>query len=299
MIGLDFALPAPEEFRPQVDQLLALTPDEEQRVRSQAQARQDSAAQTAQALQQARQDKYRAAYLQWYRWTTTHQPPPRTYTAEQLLAWFHQEAKQQLGRPFVVDEANRQILHLLCLYFAQDTRFETDYGYALHKGLLLRGGVGVGKTTLLKIFDTNPRQPYRITCCQAFEQLVTASSGGGVEALAPFTKLLPLPRGQANRYHQHTHAGLALDDIGIEEWQLKHYGNPLNVVEHVLTARYNAQLPYWTTHGTTNLRFDDDYDLAGNLILGLGSRYGSRCRSRMREMFNLLDFPLEAPDRRG
>ncbi|MDA3943267.1 MAG: hypothetical protein PF694_06975 [Bacteroidetes bacterium] len=54
----------------------------------------------------------------------------------------------------------------------------------------------------------------------------------------------------------------------------------------ILLSRYD-NLPFNQTHITTNLNAD-----------AIEQTYGSRLRSRMREMFNLIHFPSHAPDRR-
>jgi hypothetical protein len=297
--ALNFEFAAPQDFRENATQELALSAAEVVYVLGLVQEFALPAAQEVHALRQARQAKYRQAYLHWYRWATSQQSSPRPYSYEQLLEWFHREALRLLGKPFDVDEWNHRILHLVLLYFANDRRFETEEGFSLQKGLLLRGGVGVGKSIILKIMANNPRFPYVVKCCRMLvRQAASNQPGGGLEALAPFTKLYKLPKGNESRYNHHTHCGLALDDIGTEDWQAKYFGSPLNVVEHLLSSRHDEQVPFYATHGTTNVPFDNYPGPDERLLLGLESRYGERCRSRMREMFNLLDFPDEAPDRR-
>lgn len=100
--------------------------------------------------------KYNLHFQRWYRWQNDQPKTPRSFTATEIRAWFEAEALRRLGEPFVVDEYNARIVELLCLYFAEDPRFEqvTDGAgrpYSLKKGLLLRGGVGTGKTTLLPV----------------------------------------------------------------------------------------------------------------------------------------------------
>jgi hypothetical protein len=290
-----FDLPEPEDFRPNDLRELPLIEDE-----INALLRVGCAA------------KYQAAYERWYKWLISHKAKPKTYTASEIRAWFEHAAKKQLGQAFVVDAHNEAILDLLCHYFAEDPAFETETDlagrhYSLQKGLLLRGGVGCGKTTLLQIFASNPRQPYLVVPARELVSEYTARGtqgqpAGGLEALAPYLGMVKLPVGNEQAYNFSTHAGLALDDIGTEDYQAKHYGQELAVVEHIISSRDDrviaGTVPRWATHATTNVDFNDVVH-EGKTYLGLESRYGKRWRSRVRGLFNIIDFPDTAPDRRG
>jgi hypothetical protein len=125
---------------------------------------------------------------------------------------------------------------------------------------------------------------------------------GGLEALQPYRTLVKLPIGNEQYYNFRTHAGLALDDIGTEDYQAKHYGAELAVVEHIISSRADGvsagTVPPYATHATTNVDFDDVRD-GDKVFLGLETRYGTRWRSRVRGLMNIIDFPDTAPDRRG
>jgi DNA replication protein DnaC len=55
----------------------------------------------------------------------------------------------------------------------------------------------------------------------------------------------------------------------------------------VILKRYDRDLPYRTTHITTNLSADQ-----------LMERYDNRAMDRMRAMFNIIDFPITEKSRR-
>ena len=77
------------------------------------------------------------------------------------------------------------------------------------------------------------------------------------------------------------------DDLGIEG-NLKYYGNECNVMAEILLSRYDLFVSQKIiTHITTNLSASEIEEL-----------YGNRIRSRMREMFNLISFDKDAPDKR-
>ncbi|WP_114781863.1 P-loop NTPase family protein [Botryobacter ruber] len=77
------------------------------------------------------------------------------------------------------------------------------------------------------------------------------------------------------------------DDLGAES-SLRYYGNMCNVMGEVLLSRYDLFVSQGVkTHLTTNLTSSE-----------LEKTYGSRVRSRMREMFNLVCFEKGARDKR-
>ena len=286
-----YAMPAPAEFQENEARELPLNSEEEMAV-----------------LTLARKTKYSEAYNTWYKWKLSHVGMPQSYTLEEMEAWFQKEAWRCLGKPFVLDDDNRRIVRLLCLYFAEDKRFETEFGGSLEKGLLLRGGVGCGKTTLLTIFSRNPRLPFVVTPCRKLvadytEQGQAGQPTGGTNALRGYTKLVKLPKGNEARNNHRTHAGLCLDDIATEDWQAKHYGQQLNVVEYIISSRDDSvvagDMPRYATHATTNVPFSDYDGPDGQSLPGLETIYGSRFRSRVRGLFNVIDFPECATDRRA
>ncbi|MCA8829412.1 ATP-binding protein [Hymenobacter pini] len=285
-----FSLPEPSAFQQNPLRQLPLTPEEEAYV-------------TEQALLAAREMKYSQAYGKWYAWQANRPTAPESYSAEQLYQWFQAEASRVLGKPFDIDANNEGIIRLLCQYYAEDPAFEAA-GYSLQKGLMLRGAVGCGKTTIMRIFALNPRMPFAVHACREVVSEYLAKDGGE-DALVGYKQVISLPDPPMRKYNYRTQAGICFDDLGTENWQARHFANELNVMEAVLDARYNGvfltgQLPSHATHLTTNLRFNDVLDEATNevQVKGIQSIYGARCRSRIREMFNVISFPDTATDRR-
>ena len=77
------------------------------------------------------------------------------------------------------------------------------------------------------------------------------------------------------------------DDMGIEPIG-RHYGRDCNVIGEILISRYELFLQTnLKTHGTTNLSAMEIEDM-----------YGSRVRSRMKKLFNLIDFDYNTNDKR-
>ena len=74
-----------------------------------------------------------------------------------------------------------------------------------------------------------------------------------------------------------------IDDLGLENKDVNHYGNNINLLDEVLQARYELFQRYnIKTHCTTNLS-------SNNII----KMYAPRTVSRLREMFNIVILPGE------
>jgi DNA replication protein DnaC len=93
------------------------------------------------------------------------------------------------------------------------------------------------------------------------------------------------PLGDYRTFNQ-KRAGYCFDDLGTEETK-SHFGNKINVMAEIILNRYdNKTAMGWEfTHVTTNLSADE-----------IEQYYGSRVRSRFREMFNAIT--LNGNDRR-
>lgn len=177
----------------------------------------------------------------------------------------------------VIDDDNKQIVQNLCLYFSNDERFDGD----LNKGLCLMGGVGVGKTTLMKMFVKNPRLSYRMEACRDVEANYASK---GEEYLYRCSYNLQVAVNSDPFGHQLI--GFCFDDLGTEA-NGKHFGKDKNVMTEILLNRYDNKLDYLSTHITTNLTANQ-----------LKEQYGSRVVDRFREMFNMITFPVDAKSRR-
>ncbi|MGA9588240.1 MAG: ATPase, partial [Salegentibacter sp.] len=66
------------------------------------------------------------------------------------------------------------------------------------------------------------------------------------------------------------------------------FGRDCNVLGEIMLSRYELFLDHKVkTHATTNFNAEE-----------IEERYGSRVRSRMRRMFNLIAFDNNTPDKR-
>jgi len=256
----------------EVSEPLALTPEE-----------------VEEALALARRKKQVEADRKAY-WERVYKPVKvAQLNREELWSYAKHRFLEMNGREFVIDDFNKGLVNTLLLYFMQDTEFEQiAEGYSLKKGLLLFGNVGCGKTSIMKMFGVNPLQSYiTISCRQVAAEYADTKdkNSGGEPAIRHYWYENYLPVFWLNPF-RHQSAGICFDDLGTEETS-RHYGNEKNVMAEIIMNRYDRHYAFQhKTHLTTNLNADQ-----------IEEYYGSRCRSRLREMFNAIELPMQ-PDRR-
>jgi len=181
----------------------------------------------------------------------------------------------------LIDNYNEKIINNLCGYFSGEESKEYD----LKKGILLFGGVGCGKTSLMTWFKVNIINPYLVISCR---QVSYDYSEHGSESIKRYNGLI-----KSNSYERpNVQFGVCFDDLGTED-DKKHFGNQSNVMADILLNRYDklkiGDKSYLQakTHITTNLSRKEIIE-----------KYGSRVESRLDEMFNIFMFDKTNPDRR-
>ncbi len=199
-------------------------------------------------------------------------------TAEAYFKWIQQNARAG-GRPLIINEKNKDIIKALALYFTKDERAE-GYGLDLDKGLLIFGSIGCGKTFTMKAFRTNPTASFLLVPCS---EISNAFTHDGVEALEKYGSPA---KGKPSIFNGDKEYGWCFDDLGTEEMSSS-YGNRRNVMAEVIQKVYNRSDLKGRIHITTNLEVNQ-----------IEAMYGERVRSRMREMFNIINFPEEIGDLR-
>ena len=136
-------------------------------------------------------------------------------------------------------------------------------------GLMLRGYIGVGKTTML----------------YAIRDIISVLLNQQLQ-IVDARQIAALGRDGAERLKQLTETPLlGIDDLGTEPAVVKSYGNELSPVGELLTQRYNHRR---FTIITTNLTTKTGSDNA--VVDELQEVYGDRLFDRFKEMFNELNY---------
>lgn len=234
---------------------------------------------TAEALRKGREEKHYKMERERYNASLRTERKFKRYTAEEYYSAF--------GKIFPINEEKEKdyalIVKLLCYYFSGDIRFNNpNKELNLKKGLLLFGGVGVGKTTLMQMFQQNQAYSYCVVSCRDVESEYTVN---GADAIHRYSINQSIAI-NSNPYGQ-VEIGYCFDDLGTENPGIKHFGNTKNVMTDILLNRYDNKTDPRSTHLTTNLSVDE-----------IESTYGTRVLDRMREVFNIIGFDEKAKSRR-
>lgn len=204
----------------------------------------------------------------------------RPWSPVEMGIWVKWRA-QQLGIDLILDDTNRNVMFALCRYFTGHPAFETmGEGWSLNKGIMLCGLIGRGKSMIMGLFSSNQRRSYKTISCRV---LADKFADDGHEVLHVWSNPLYVPTHHDTFWQNEI--GVCFDDLGTENTK-KNYGNQVNVMENIILNRYDmGSMPYYYTHVTTNLSSDE-----------IEQAYGTRVRSRMRQMFNMIT--LGGEDRR-
>ncbi|MDH6357634.1 hypothetical protein [Parabacteroides sp. PF5-9] len=190
-----------------------------------------------------------------------YQTKEQVYT--QKIAFM--EIAESIIPDFQVDESNRQIISDLFNYFLKIPG-ELD----LKKGLWFMGDIGAGKSSLMQVFS---------------KFMIAKNDGFLIHDCSHVANQYSI-NGDLDKYtyNQDGYCGepviMCFDELGRESIPANHFGQKLNVMQHILHIRYSL----WQTTGlrtfiTTNLDPQTAQEYYGNYI-----------RDRCREMFNVVPF---------
>lgn len=188
---------------------------------------------------------------------------------------------------FDVDEHNKTVFRLLCLYFSNDPQLEKEgfysegnliQQYSLQKGICLYSKErGTGKTVLMNLFNQNSKNCFVVI---PTKNIAAWYQADGKSIIDIYSKPWECMK-EAKRLFQ-SPVGICYDDLGDEEIK-NNFGNKENVMQRVLQQVYDGDQQHeWFKyfHCTTNLSGDE-----------IEAMYDKRVRSRMREMFNWIELP--------
>lgn len=205
---------------------------------------------------------------------TTSKP---LYDYTKVINHLERKGKEKYGKQFHFMEADKPIIINMAAYFLSDEEMCEQNEIELHKGLMLTGPIGCGKTTLMHLMRLipNERKKFRIKSCReiSFEFIKE-----GYDTIHKYTR--------GDLYKTNT-ATYCFDDLGTEN-NIKYFGNECNVMAEILLSRYDLYIAKGLqTHITTNLSATE-----------LEQAYGNRLRSRLRQMINLISFDKDCQDKR-
>lgn len=183
------------------------------------------------------------------------------------------------GKNFRLYEDDAPIITQLISAVLKDPVVADEFSIDLEKGILLVGPVGCGKTSLMNLmrYLLPIEQRHRLHSCRDISLEYTRD---GYTAIHRYTK----GSFSLRKFEPIT---WCFDDLGLEN-ETRHYGNSCLIMAEILLSRYEYYHSFgMLTHLTTNLNSSE-----------IENQYGLRVRSRLREMFNLIAFPTDTPDKR-
>ncbi len=204
------------------------------------------------------------------------------FAFDQCLEFIEKAGKANFNPKFKLYQEDLPIIFKLLTYFYQDTKNAESQNIDLHKGILLTGPVGCGKTSLMTImrFFLSPKEQFFI---KSSRDITYEFIQEGYPIINKYSK---------GAFHRKEGDLLpktyCFDDLGVES-NIKYYGNDTNVMAEILLSRYDMFIhSKIITHVTTNL---SACELEGS--------YGNRVRSRLREILNVISFDRKSKDKRN
>jgi len=194
-----------------------------------------------------------------------------------FLLHLEQRGKDEFGTHFHFCQADLPLIHKLLAYFLNDEKAAQSWNIDLQKGILLRGPVGCGKSSLMRLMRSISPADRKYTIKDS-RDLSFEFIKDGYAVLQQYSSSSKRPNCTAN---------YCFDDLGTET-NLKYYGNECNIMAEIILSRYDLFVSKQIqTHLITNLSASE-----------LEHAYGNRVRSRLRQMLNLIAFDKSTPDKR-
>jgi DNA replication protein DnaC len=156
---------------------------------------------------------------------------------------------------YCIDGSNKNVLNQLFYYtIGNAEKFNGD----INKGIMLVGGFGTGKTTLIRVFGE--------MFSMFFNKNVTFISS---------QEVCEVVKGEEFALNFYEKRPIIIDEIGRENKSILVYGTERLPISELLVLRYNSKA---LTFGTSNLGLED-----------LSLYYGSYIGERLLEMFNFIE----------
>jgi DNA replication protein DnaC len=195
----------------------------------------------------------------------------RNFDFDKTIYYLQHIGRQKFGKHFRIYKEDLTIISKLLVYFTKSQNYYEKYSIDPNKGILLAGPIGCGKTSLITLMTEFTLQNNHFYM-KSTRAIAAEFHEDGYQVIQKYS------------WRQQIYC---FDDLGVEQ-NMKYYGNECNTIAEILLNRYDLMVKHGhVTHATTNLSASD-----------LEALYGNRLRSRMREMFNLIAFPNNTPDKR-
>ena len=155
-------------------------------------------------------------------------------------------------------------------------------------GVLLLGGTGNGKTTLMRAFQYT----HNAICALHYYDSPEGKCVMPGFTIATAREIADAAKGRPSDYESYFRKPLlGIDDLGTEPGEVYHFKNLIRPVAELLEYRYQQKL---FTFVTTNLRNKRPLTADGEPDTeqpeGIAERYGERVLDRLREMMHVIPF---------
>lgn len=188
------------------------------------------------------------------------------WTAKRMFQHMSWVSQNEYGKKLQVNKDNKEFITALCYFLSRDKKLESDLKMSLNKGLLIRGISGIGKTHLVKCLENNELNPILVISMLDIAEEIKE-------------------RGEY-QIKSDKHKIIYLDDVGSEEPVINHYGTKINFFKTFIESVYLRAKSFNHLIFSTNNSFDE-----------IEERYGFRVRSRLKDMFNIVE--VYGEDMRG
>ena len=192
----------------------------------------------------------------------------KTWTAKNIYGLMKWTSENSYGKPLILNQSNKNLIKALCYFVSVDERFESEMGFSFKKGLLIRGISGLGKTHLVRCIEKNELNPIKIISMIEVADEIKQEGEYSI--------------------NQGNNKIIYLDDVGTEEATINHYGTKINFFKNFIEMVYlkNIDKGFGKLIISTNNSFSE-----------IEEKYGFRVRSRVKDMFNIVD--VKGEDMRG
>lgn len=179
-------------------------------------------------------------------------------TADEIYKLMSYISRTIYGKKLILNLHTLPLIKAVCFFISSDERFETELGFSLQKGLLIRGISGIGKTHVIKCIEGNEINPVLVLSMIEISDEIKQEGEFNIEMKDKNI--------------------IYLDDAGTEESPINYYGTKIHFFKNFIETYYLRSKAFNKLIVSTNENWQ-----------GIENKYGFRVRSRMQEMFNVIN----------